>query len=168
MKYTATSGSETFEITVDEQHGQMQVSLNGKPVRADFVKLAKRNGYSLLLDNVSYEMTVEANAGTYQVYLDGESFLISIKSERESRLAALTSERARQAGGEEIRAPMPGLVVEVEVKQGDAVTKGSGLVIIEAMKMENELKSPVNGTVKEVRVQKGDAVEKGHVLVIIE
>ena len=100
--------------------------------------------------------------------MDGTLYPVSVKGERDELLGTIPSEKLRKSGREEIKAPMPGLVVEVEVEEGEVVAQGSGLVIIEAMKMENELKSPLDGIVKEVRVQKGDTVEREHVLIVLE
>ena len=168
MKYTATLDDQKFEIDVEERDGTLHVHMNGKPLNVDFIKLADGIDYSLLLDHVSYKMIIEERMGTYQVHVHGHTYPVFVQSEREKQLEAVITEKVMDAGIEEVKAPMPGLVVEVEVSAGDAVTKGSGLVIVEAMKMENELISTVDGVVKEVRVQKGDTVEKEHVLVVIE
>ena len=168
MKYTATLDDQKFEIDVEDRDGTLHVQMNGKPLNVDFVKLAEGRDYSLLLDHVSYQMIIEEHMGMFQVHVHGHTYPILVQSEREKQLEVVHTDKVVDAGIEEMKAPMPGLVVEVEVRVGDAVTKGSGLVIVEAMKMENELISPVDGVVKEVRVQKGDTVEKEQVLVIIE
>lgn len=142
--------------------------MNGKTLNVDFIKLAEEIDYSLLLDNVSYQLIIEEQSGIYHVHIHGHEYPVLVRSEREQQLKGVIPEKVSSSGAEVVKAPMPGMVVEVEVHAGDAVTKGSGLVIVEAMKMENELKSPVDGVVKEVRVQKGDTVEKESVLVIIE
>ena len=168
MKYTALLNNHTYDIDVEETDGKLCVQLNGRPMNVDFVKLSEGIDYSLLLNNTSYQLVIEQNGSLFQVYLKGSIYPVSVRSEREKKVGTIAADRAARAGLEEIKAPMPGLVVEIEVKKGNAVTKGSGLVIVEAMKMENELKSPLDGIVKEVRVKKGDTVEKEQVLIIIE
>ena len=167
MKYTSTLEDQKFEIDIEETVGKLSVRMNGKPVNVDFIRLAEGIDYSMLLGNISYQMSIEETAGIYQVHFRGQTYFVTVQSERERRSETVISEKVSKAGIEEVKAPMPGLVVEVEVKEGDAVSKGSGLVIVEAMKMENELKSPGDGVIKEVRVRKGDTVEKEQVLVVI-
>jgi biotin carboxyl carrier protein len=87
--------------------------------------------------------------------------------ERRVRVGGAQSELQLQ-GRQKVSVPMPGKVIAVLVSAGDAVEKGQGLVIVEAMKMENEVRSPVAGEVKEIKVKPGDAVEGGAVLVIVE
>lgn len=168
MKYIALLHDQKYKVEVDQKDGKICVQLNGKPVNADFVKLAQGIDYSLLINNTSYQLSIEHKEGIYQVYLGGYMYSVSVQSEREKQMDVMTTGKVSRAGVKEIKAPMPGLVVEVEVKEGDTVTKGSGLVIVEAMKMENEMKSPVDGVVQEVRVQKRDTVEKEQILIVIE
>lgn len=168
MKYTARIENQTYEIDIVEKNGKPHVQLDGKPVNIDLVKLGDGMDYSLLLGQSSYELIIDSNAGAYHVQVDGETYPVTIQSEREQLLRSDTIEKSGIAGLEEIRAPMPGLVVDIEVTVGDSVTKGDGLAIVEAMKMENELTAPVDGLVKEIPVQKGQTVEKDQVLVIIQ
>lgn len=168
MKYFALLDEQNFEIDVEEKEGRLWVQLNGQPRDVDFIRLGDTDDYSLLVNNMSYQLTIEENRGEYSVHLGGKSYRITVEGERERRLWGVVKEEDRRVGAEMVRAPMPGLVVEVEVKEGDTVAKGAGLVIIEAMKMENELKSPIDGVIKEVRVRKGATVEREQLLVVIE
>jgi biotin carboxyl carrier protein len=93
---------------------------------------------------------------------------VGVEDERAARLAQFSGRAARAAGREVIAAPMPGLVVRVNVEAGQAVTAGESLVVLQAMKMENELASPRGGTVKAVVVEPGQAVEPGQVLVELD
>jgi biotin carboxyl carrier protein len=98
--------------------------------------------------------------------VEGEAY--SIRVEEETRYIIRTRGGTAGAGGQVLKAPMPGRVVLVEVALGQAVQPGDGLVILEAMKMENEFKATAAGTVREVRVQAGQTVNPGEVIVVIE
>jgi pyruvate carboxylase subunit B len=102
-----------------------------------------------------------------RLWLDGVPHSLHVRTEAEERLAAI--ELARPASrAAEIRAPMPGLVLVVEVEEGAEVAEGAGIAIIEAMKMENEITAPVAGVVRAVSVAAGQAVERGALLCRIE
>jgi pyruvate carboxylase subunit B len=92
---------------------------------------------------------------------------VAVIDDRTRQIQALTGQKRTTAGGGVVRAPMPGLVVRLEVTVGERVAAGSGLVVVEAMKMENELRAPRAGVVATVHVAVGQAVEKGMPLVTI-
>jgi biotin carboxyl carrier protein len=124
-------------------------------------------GLSLLIDGKNHEVSLSRSAEQFDVLLANRRF----------RFRLLTEERARRAvaragqelrGRREVKASMPGKVIEVLVSVGDQVEAKQGLLIIEAMKMENEIKSSGTGQVKEVRVARGQAVESGEVLIVLE
>lgn len=106
--------------------------------------------------------------GQYAFELGGFSFSVEAVDERTRAIRQLATPAARDRGAPSVRAPMPGLVVRVLVKAGDAVESGQGLVVIEAMKMENELRAPTAGVVASIAVTAGSPVEKGAVLVEFE
>lgn len=110
----------------------------------------------------------ERREGQWQVELQGRLFRVRVDDERTHRIRELTAEIAPAAGPAELRAPMPGLVVRVEVAPGDEVRSGQVLVAMEAMKMENELRAESEGVVAEVRVAEGDTVDRDAVLVTLE
>ncbi len=106
--------------------------------------------------------------GAYTVVLEGRRFAVEALDERTRTIRDLSAASAGAAGPSPLVAPMPGLIVRVNVAAGDAVAAGQGLVVMEAMKMENELRAQSAGTVRAVRVTPGTAVEKGAVLVELE
>jgi acetyl/propionyl-CoA carboxylase alpha subunit len=106
--------------------------------------------------------------GHYVLWLDGFTYDVEALDERTRTIRDLTAAAAAPAGPAPLLAPMPGLIVRVNVQPGDTVAAGQGLVVMEAMKMENELRAPGAGTVRTVLVQPGTAVEKGAVLVELE
>jgi acetyl/propionyl-CoA carboxylase alpha subunit len=106
-----------------------------------------------------------ATRGRYTLRVDGYRFDVDALDERTRTIRDLTAASAASTGPAPLVAPMPGLVVRVNVQPGDAVVAGQALVVMEAMKMENELRAPSAGTVRTVLVQPGVAVEKGATLV---
>jgi biotin carboxyl carrier protein len=122
--------------------------------------------WSLIIDGASYLADVSEEDGVSVVQVDGETYRIRV--EEETRYIIRTRGGHATSGGQVLKAPMPGRVVAVEVAVGQAVQPGQGLVILEAMKMENEFTAAVAGTVKEVRVEPGQTVNPGDVLLVIE
>ena len=106
--------------------------------------------------------------GRYAVWIDGFRHEIDALDERTRAIQDLAAASAGARGPAPLIAPMPGLIVRVSVSPGQAVTAGTGLVVMEAMKMENELRASADGTVKAVHARPGQAVEKGMVLVELE
>jgi pyruvate carboxylase subunit B len=106
--------------------------------------------------------------GRYTLWVDGYRFETEALDERTRAIRDLSAERAGPTGPAPIMAPMPGLIVRVSVKAGDRVEAGQGIVVMEAMKMENELRATAAGTVRSVEVSPGTAVEKGALLVALE
>jgi biotin carboxyl carrier protein len=135
----------------------------------DCVKVSDRC-YSLVLDGISYEVDI-IGGGTnpYAVGVKGEVHDVEVLTEREKRLKAVARKAAAaQEGRQVITAPMPSKVVRLLVAVGEQVNPGNGVIVVEAMKMENELRSTGAGTVREIRVKEGDAVGGGTPLVVIE
>jgi len=121
--------------------------------------------YSVLLDGRSYEVRVEPGQQGVFVSLNGRRFAVEVSDPRRLRRkpAGLAG-----VGAASVSAAMPGRVVRLLAAEGDVVEAGQGLVVVEAMKMQNEMKSPKRGRVAELRVREGEAVGAGAVLAIIE
>jgi biotin carboxyl carrier protein len=122
---------------------------------------------SLLVDGTSYSATLDERGSRVHVRLDGSVFPIEVLDERRLRLRRAAG-RFTVEGKQTVTAPMPGKVVKVLVAKGAQVREGQGLVVIEAMKMENELKSPKDGRVVELYVQEGQTVEGNAKLCAVE
>jgi biotin carboxyl carrier protein len=166
MNYLATIGSDAYTIVLKEEESLVQAEINGAPMRIDLVHMDGENTYSLLIDGRSYTATVlEANERC-RIMIDGAVYEVEVEQEDLARLRSEVK-RKHRAGGEQIKAPMPGRVIAIEVKAGDTVAPGQGLIVIEAMKMENELRTHAGGVVKEVRAGVGDAVNKNDVLIVL-
>lgn len=165
MKYTAIINDKTYEIEVGANN---TVSINGTVHKVDFRSIDGVAQYSLLLDNASWEALVDRNGDEYHILIAGERNIVLVQDERTRKMAKAEGKQAQSASEAVIKAPMPGLVRGVNVQVGDAVAARQGLVILEAMKMENELRSPRAGVIKEVRVKAGDTVGQGQVLVVVK
>jgi biotin carboxyl carrier protein len=129
--------------------------------------------YSLLLNGKSYDIFArcitrpdQKDSQTYELQIAGQRFEVLVEDER-TRLFAGLVRRGAHTNEVAVHAPMPGLVVAVPVELGATITAGQTVVILEAMKMENDLSSPISGTVKELRVSRGQTVDHGEVLVVI-
>lgn len=146
--------------------GRYAVTLDGE--RHQLEALALPHGaVSMLVDGDSHAVEFEEKGDEVAVLLKGQLTLVDVVDERRARLRAATAVFSVE-GKQTVASPMPGKVVKVFVKVGDAVTEGQPVVVVEAMKMENELKAPKAGTVTEVSAKEGSAVENGAKLLVIE
>ncbi len=144
-------------------------TVDGDPVAADLQRLPGTPLYNLLADGHSFTFAAQPQErkGRWNLEVRGARFSADAVDERTRAIRELT-------GGEEAEAdrtlvaPMPGLVVRVEVAPGDQVAAGQPLVVVEAMKMENELRAPADGTVASVQVAAGQTVDKGDTLLTLE
>lgn len=164
MKYITTVNGKQYTIEInDERHAVVDgvehevdlVAVNGQPV------------YSLLLGGRSYEAYVSAAGDGWQVLMQGGLYPVQVEDEREKRLRAASGGVANITGEYHLKAPMPGLIVSVPVREDQTVQKGDVLVILESMKMQNELKSPSTGRVARVKVKAGDSVEQHTVMLTV-
>ena len=124
-------------------------------------------GLSLLIDGKNHEVSLARSADDFDVLLENRRFRFRLLSEDRARRAAARGSR-ELTGRREVKASMPGKVIDVLVAVGARVEAKQGLLIIEAMKMENEIKSQGPGEVKEIHVKPGQAVESGEILVVLE
>ena len=146
--------------------GRYAVTLDG--ARHQLEALALPHGaVSMLVDGDSFAVEFEEKGDEVAVLLKGQITVVDVVDERKARLRAATAVFAVE-GKQTVASPMPGKVVKVFVKVGDAVTEGQPVVVVEAMKMENELKAPKAGTVTEVAAKEGSAVENGAKLIVFE
>jgi len=161
MRYFVTMGQRTFEVEL----GSRGILVDGVPVEADLVEMDGTQIRSLLLDGKSYRvLAFRPEKSSWNLHLYGRHLAARVVDERTRALEEMTGGREKGPSLSVLRAPMPGLVVKVEVEEEAAVKEGQGLVIVEAMKMENELKSPGEVRVKRVYVKAGEAVEKDQIL----
>jgi biotin carboxyl carrier protein len=162
--YRVSVDGDNIEIGID-QSGQL--SIEGKTVEADIRQLGASQ-YSALIDGRSFTLMVTGTSGKFQVLHGSLSHEVVVETERERLMQAYNRTAKTAAPRTEIRAPMPALVIRIEVSVGEKVEPGMGLMVLEAMKMENELKSHVAGTVREIHATQGKPVEKGELLLVLE
>jgi biotin carboxyl carrier protein len=154
----------TFIVEMDERPtGGLDVRIDGRPVEVD-ARLSASGG-SLLLDGVSYVVDLDDARGGTQAVVDGQAFRVQIEGDGVRRRGAPA--QGSPGGGQRLVAPMPGKVAAVLVEVGQVVERGAGLVVLEAMKMENEFQATARGTVREIHVEAGQAVNAGDLLVVI-
>jgi biotin carboxyl carrier protein len=151
--------------TVDQKEGIRTV--NGLEIIADF-KTLKPGTYHYIINNRSYNIDViesDKKSKHYQLKINGKNFDVQLRDRYDDLLHELGLDTISAAKISDLKAPMPGLVVDILVQENSVVKKGDTLVILEAMKMENSLKATADTIVKKVMVKKGQAVEKNEVLV---
>lgn len=165
MKFEAQLGRETIPIEIAGADGRFTVTMEGETRDVD-ARQTEEGIWSILLAGGSYVAEITEQDGVYLVDVDGERYPIRV--EEETRFIIRTRGARGAERGQVLKAPMPGRVTLVEVAVGQAVAPGDGLIVLEAMKMENEFKAQVAGTVKEIRVASGQAVNPGDVLMVIE
>ena len=166
MKFAATVGSRTHVVDVIHDDGGYRITIGGTVWNVDARQTA-HGTYSLLVDGASYTSDIDGGGGTYAVTVGGETYAIQV--EEHTRYVIRTHGGTSGGGaGQILKAPLPGKITHVAVREGETVTTGQSLVVIEAMKMENELKATASGVVREIRVAAGHAVNAGDVLVVIE
>ena len=165
MIYEVTIAERIYRVELARTGPGWSCKLDGRELALDAVSV-QAGVLSLLLDGKSYEVKLESNGSESSVVVGRERFAAAVRDPRSFRFR-------RRAGGSEhgvrkITAPMPGKVVRVLASAGTAVEAGQSVIIIEAMKMQNELKSPKAGIVKKVNVTEGAAVEAGQALAEVE
>ncbi len=163
MKYHVTVDGHEHEVVLEERLGTLSVRFDGEPVLVRYEEVDRLGQVALFLGERSYAVSIEGDANRATVTVAGALHRVEIEDERER--AAHAAERERGAGGAEVRSVMPGIVVEVLVAEGQAVAKGQPLLILEAMKMQNEIAAPQAGRVAAISVQKGTTVGNGALLV---
>lgn len=184
MPYISSISEKNYTIDTSENGQQRDVSIDGLAQQIDWRQIAplaadtkghiaQGGRYTLLIAGKSYEVFArrlikpdETEGLTYEIQLAGQRFEVHVEDERERSLLG-SLKTTHEAGEIKVRAPMPGLVLNVVKQAGDHVERGETVAVLEAMKMENDLATPHGGTVKEVLVSKGQTVNQGDVLVVI-
>ena len=163
MRYFVTVGTRTFNIDVDGD----RIVVDGEAVAAELVQVSTTPLRRLSVNGESHRVVAERSAtrGEWDLHVDGYHLEAEVVDERTRAIRAMTARSDAPKGPKPVKAPMPGMIMRIDVAVGDQVKAGQGVVIIEAMKMENELKAEAAGTVAKIAIAPGTAVEKGTVLI---
>ena len=162
MRYSISIDGRAYAVEISEVEGGWRCRLNGRDLPVDFAQLNARAA-SILLDGKSYEVRCETS-GT--ISINNRQYNVSVEDPR-----SWQGRRRReldQAGPQRLSSSMPGKVVRVLSREGDAIEAGQGIIVVDAMKMQNEIKSPKAGTLLKLLVREGANVNAGEVLAIVE
>lgn len=155
-------GRRTHEVRVTEVSGRPQVSIDGELFEADIVRLSD-GVYSLIAGSRSIEVAVNRRGDDWEATTGGRTYRLQLGGGAMAAGDTGTGDN----GPYELRATLPGKILEVQVTPGQAVQEGDGLVVVEAMKMENELRAPFDACVERIAVEKGQTVETGSLLCVL-
>lgn len=164
MTYDIALDGKSYRLDLNRVDGRWSCRVDGREVEVDAV-LARPDVLSLRIGNQAFEVKCERVAGDMHLWVGSTRFDVEVRDPRSlrGRVRAVDDH-----GPKKLTAPMPGKIVRVLVEQGAEVEAGSGVVVVEAMKMQNEIKSPKKGTIQKILVSQGAAVNAGDVLAIVE
>ena len=165
MVYEISIDGTPHKLELEREGNHWTCRLDGEPIQADAV-MPKHDVVSIIIGGTHYEVKRERTPTDVHYWVKNSRFAVEVRDPR-----SLRSRKAAAASGEgpqKLLAPMPGKVVRVILAAGSEVESGQGVLVVEAMKMQNELKSPKKGTVKQVMVAEGASVTAGEVLAIVE
>lgn len=162
MKYVTIINDEQYEIDIDKDGG---ILVNGEPRDVDFLNLGG-SLYSVITQSQSLEVVIDDEDNKTAVMVNGRLYETQVLDERALLMAQRRGGLGSNSG--EVHSPMPGLIVQVVVEDGQVVEQGQTVVILESMKMQNELKAPISGTVSAIHVEAGQTVDKNTFLIEIE
>ena len=161
-----TTQNQIFEITSE----QSQISVNQVLWQGDSKQLSETS-FHVLHENISYNVAIikaDYATKTFSIIVNGKRFEVELKDKLDLLLSQMGFDNAKNTKITELKAPMPGLLIDIKVSEGQKVQKGDTLLILEAMKMENVLKAQGEAKIKQIKGIKGTNVEKNQVLIIFE
>ena len=164
MFYDVTIDGKNYRLDLSRADSRWSCRLDGRDVEVEAV-LVRPDVLSLRIGNLAYEVKSERVANDLHLWVGSTRFAVEVRDPRSLRGR---SRAADDQGPKKITAPMPGKVVRLLLREGDAVEAGAGVAVVEAMKMQNEIKSPKKGTVQKILVSEGTPVNAGDVLAVVE
>jgi biotin carboxyl carrier protein len=164
MTYDIAIDGKHYRLELEREDGRWSCRLDGTPIDVDAI-LARPDVLSLRIANKAYEVKCERVGADLHLWVGSIRFAAEVRDPRSLRGRVRTD---NEHGPKKLTAPMPGKVVRILVAQGAAIEAGAGVLVVEAMKMQNEVKSPKKGIVQKILVTEGAAVNAGDVLAIVE
>ena len=164
MTYDIAIDGKNYRLDLNQVDGRWHCQLDGREIEVDAV-LARPDVLSLRIGNKAYEVKCERVASDLHIWVGSVRYAAEVRDPRSLRGRARAVD---EHGPKKLTAPMPGKVVRILVNQGAEIEAGAGVLVVEAMKMQNEVKSPKKGTVQKILVNEGAAVNAGDVLAIVE
>ena len=164
MRYISEVDGLEFPVEILDEH---HVRFGGEVLTVDLAAVSGEPLYSLIVNGESYEGYVFPTEDGWQVLLFGQIYQVRVEDEREKRLRSAAQGANRQGTDFVLKAPMPGLIVSVQISEGQVVEKGQVLIILESMKMQNELRAPFSGKVVHIRSKEGELVEQKQTLLTL-
>ncbi len=164
MTYEIAIDGRSHRLDLEQVEGRWSCRLDGRQIEVDAV-LARPDVISLRIGNKAYEVKCERVGGDTHIWVGSARFAAEVRDPRSLRGRVRAVD---EHGPRKLTAPMPGKIVRVLVSEGAEVEAGAGILVVEAMKMQNEVKSPKKGTVQKILVREGAAVNAGEVLAIVE
>jgi len=166
MKYFICVNGVDHQVELKERLGELEVSFDGDPVEMSYDEVDRMGQVGMSLGERAYAVSIEGDHTAAAVTVAGHLYDVTIEDERER--AARLAERERVGSGGDLNSVMPGIVVQLLVKEGESVAEGQPLLILEAMKMQNEICAPVAGEVTRIHVAEGEAVASGAKLLFLK
>ncbi len=161
--YFAHIDNQDFKVEIEPG----RIICNGEAIIADLIKYS--NTFLLKMDSKISNVYIRKTADlSYEIWIKHYVIPVILETELSKKLYKFTAQKNSNSLNTHIKAPMPGLIKEIEVKEGEYVEPGTGLIILEAMKMENEIHAPISGVIKKISIEKHNTVEKNQLLLIIE
>jgi biotin carboxyl carrier protein len=158
------------EFRIEMENGSTTGVINDEKFQWDVMNV-KDKVYHIIKDNKSYNLevlSVKPEEKLFVIKVNGLKYKFNVRDKYDELLHSLGMDNMAANKVSELKAPMPGLVLDVSINSGEAVSKGDALLILEAMKMENVIKSPTDGVIKNIIVNKGETVEKNQVILNFE
>lgn len=167
MKYFLTGNHTEHTVELNGSPGNTKLLKNDSAQTVALQPLGKKNQFSLFVGRRSYQLHIQKYSDTYVVALNGKKYRFVLEDEKTRFLKSLIRTDENRTRKLEVKAPMPGMIVKINVAEGQKVNKGDALCIIEAMKMENEIRASASGVIKNILKQEKDSVEKDSVLMTL-
>jgi|SRR5690349_6440506 len=165
MTYEVAIDGKQYHLELERDRGRWVCRLNGREIQMDAV-LARPDVVSVLIDGKAYEIKRERTATDMHLWVGSARYEAVLRDPRSLR--SRKGGAADEKGPKKLLAPMPGKIVRVLIAEKGEVEAGQGILVVEAMKMQNELKSPKKGIVQKLAVRDGDNVNAGDVLAVVE